>query len=338
MTRLLLVFVNGGILTTQGGLSGSVVTSLSSLASGGFNIITLSNVAEASALFSESQLQQIFDSQQIPLMEKVAFDCAGNDDTDTCVHKVAGLLAPTLAAGTFRLDQSAVIGESAVAQSLADHLGMTFYNTESSAKGAWPGIAGELLNKPRTAQVHRRSNETDIKVVVNLDPATQHISIDTGIGFFDHMLEQIGKHSGMSLELGCSGDLHIDEHHTVEDCALALGQALREALGDKRGIARYGFVLPMDECEVRISMDLSARPSFHFNGTFSRDKVGELSTEMVPHFFKSLSDSLGASLHITLEGENAHHQVEAIFKGAARVLGQAFTRQGQDLPSTKGML
>ena len=140
MTRLLLVFVNGGILTTQGGLSGSVVTSLSSLASGGFNIITLSNVAEASALFSESQLQQIFDSQQIPLMEKVAFDCAGNDDTDTCVHKVAGLLAPTLAAGTFRLDQSAVIGESAVAQSLANHLGMSFYNTESSAKGAWPGI------------------------------------------------------------------------------------------------------------------------------------------------------------------------------------------------------
>ena len=152
------------------------------------------------------------------------------------------------------------------------------------------------------------------------------------------MLDQLAKHGGFSLELECKGDLHIDEHHTVEDCALAIGQVLRDALGEKRGIERYGFVLPMDECEVRVSLDLSARPSFHFNGEFSRDKVGELSTEMVPHFFKSLSDTLGASLHITLQGDNAHHQVEASFKGVARTLRQAFKRSGTDLPTTKGLL
>ena len=333
MTRLLLVFVNGGLLTAEGGLAEKVITSLSSLATGGFEVITLSAKTDTPSLFSESQLRQILDSQRVPVAKNIVFDCAEIEDSDSCVQKIAGSLAPMLAAGTFRLDDSAVVGNSDVAKLLAKHLGMAFHDPIS-----WPDIASELLDKPRTAQVQRRSNETDIHVEVNLDPITQQITIDTGIGFFDHMLEQIGKHSGMSLKLKCNGDLHIDEHHTVEDCALALGQALREALGDKRGIARYGFVLPMDECEVRISMDLSARPSFHFNGEFSRDKVGELSTEMVPHFFKSLSDSLGASLHITLEGENAHHQVEAIFKGAARVLGQAFTRQGQDLPSTKGML
>jgi len=333
MTRLLLVFIDGGLLNAEGGLADRVITSLSSLATGGFEIIAISATSDTSTLFSESQLKQILDSQSIPVSKNVTFDSDVVDDTNSSVQIISGSMAPMLATGNFRLDDSAVVGDSNVARQLAEHLGMAFYEPVS-----WPDIASELLDKPRTAQVQRRSNETDIHVEVNLDPVTQHIAINTGIGFFDHMLEQIGKHSGMTLKLSCNGDLHIDEHHTVEDCALALGQALREALGDKRGIARYGFVLPMDECEVRISMDLSARPSFHFKGEFSRDKVGELSTEMVPHFFKSLSDSLGASLHITLEGENAHHQVEAIFKGAARVLGQAFTRQGQDLPSTKGML
>jgi imidazoleglycerol-phosphate dehydratase/histidinol-phosphatase len=136
----------------------------------------------------------------------------------------------------------------------------------------------------------------------------------------------------------CSGDLHIDEHHTIEDVALALGQALREALGDKRGIQRYGFLLPMDEADVEVTIDLGGRPFLVFEGVFARDRVGELPTELVPHFFRSLAETLGAALHIRVRGENTHHMIEVCFKGVARALRQAIARQGEALPTTKGML
>jgi imidazoleglycerol phosphate dehydratase HisB len=162
--------------------------------------------------------------------------------------------------------------------------------------------------------------------------------IDSGIGFFDHMLEQLAKHAGFGLQLRCRGDLHIDEHHTVEDCALALGEALRAALGDKAGIGRYGFLLPMDESEAQVTLDLSGRPYFVFDGQFGRDQIGGLPSELVPHFFRSLSQALGAALHISVRGENTHHMIEACFKGVGRALRPALRREGYDLPSTKGAL
>jgi imidazoleglycerol-phosphate dehydratase/histidinol-phosphatase len=152
------------------------------------------------------------------------------------------------------------------------------------------------------------------------------------------MLEQLAKHGGFALELNCSGDLHIDEHHTVEDCALSIGEALRRALGEKRGIGRYGFLLAMDESEAQVAIDLSGRAYFTFEGHFGRQQVGALPSELVPHFFRSLSDSLGAALHLTVRGENTHHMIEACFKGVGRALRPALRREGRDLPSTKGML
>jgi imidazoleglycerol-phosphate dehydratase/histidinol-phosphatase len=208
---------------------------------------------------------------------------------------------------------------------------------DGGAKMSWPSIAARILGAARRAKIERRTKETAVSVAIDLSVEGPS-RIATGLGFFDHMLEQIAKHGGFALELDCKGDLEIDEHHTVEDCALALGSALREALGDKHGIARYGFVLPMDEAEAEIAIDLSGRPYFVWEGRFERERIGELPTELVPHFFRSLAEALGASLHIRVRGENAHHMVEACFKGVGRTLRQAIRREGRELPSTKGVL
>jgi imidazoleglycerol-phosphate dehydratase/histidinol-phosphatase len=152
------------------------------------------------------------------------------------------------------------------------------------------------------------------------------------------MIEQLARHGGFALQLSCRGDLHIDEHHTVEDCALAIGEALRAALGDKAGIGRYGFLLAMDESEAQVAIDLSGRPYFVFEGQFGREQVGALPSELVPHFFRSLAQSLGAALHLTVRGENTHHMIEACFKGVGRALRPALRRDGYELPTTKGTL
>jgi imidazoleglycerol-phosphate dehydratase/histidinol-phosphatase len=198
--------------------------------------------------------------------------------------------------------------------------------------------------------------ETDIAFASNLGvrdlDRRAEPAIATGLGFFDHMLEQIGKHGGFALSVHCAGDLHIDEHHTVEDVALALGQALKQALGDTRGIGRYGaagsdgagqpvpaaLVLPMDETIASAALDFSGRPYFVFDGAFPREQVGDLPTELVPHFFRSLCDASGLNLHLSVRGENCHHMVEACFKAFARALRQAIRREGSELPSTKGSL
>jgi imidazoleglycerol-phosphate dehydratase / histidinol-phosphatase len=232
---------------------------------------------------------------------------------------------------------SAMVGDRATDIEFADNLGVRgFYvRRHGSDAETWPAIVRALTE--RKAVVERKTKETDIRVAVNLD-ATAPVKIVTGIGFFDHMLEQLAKHGGFSLDLNCRGDLEIDEHHTVEDCALALGEALRVALGAKLGIARYGFVLPMDEAQVRVAIDLSGRSYGVFEGRFSREAVGGLPTELVPHFFKSLAESLKAAVHVTITGENTHHMIEACFKGTGRALRQAFRREGEELPSTKGIL
>jgi imidazoleglycerol-phosphate dehydratase / histidinol-phosphatase len=195
----------------------------------------------------------------------------------------------------------------------------------------------EELLMPRTADVTRETRETRVQVRVDLE-ATGPVRVETGIGFFNHMLEQLATHGGFSMDLRAEGDLDVDEHHTVEDCALALGEALNKALGTKHGIARYGFLLPMDESLAQIAIDLSGRPYAVFSGTFPREEVGGLPTELVPHFFRSLSQSLGAAIHVSVKGENTHHMIEACFKGVGRSLRQAIRREGADLPTTKGVL
>ena len=235
------------------------------------------------------------------------------------------------------LAASAMVGDRDTDIEFANNLGVRGIRVRrnGNAEETWPAILRSLGE--RKATVKRKTKETDIEVRVNLD-ATAPVKIVTGIGFFDHMLEQVAKHGGFSLQLTCNGDLEIDEHHTVEDCALALGDALRQALGDKVGIARYGFVLPMDEAQVRVAIDLSGRAYGVFEGKFAREAVGGLPTELVPHFFKSLAETLKAAVHVTITGENTHHMIEACFKGTGRALHQAFRREGEELPSTKGML
>ncbi len=189
----------------------------------------------------------------------------------------------------------------------------------------------------RRAKITRKTNETTIDVKINLDAPTP-IRIATGIGFYDHMLEQIAKHGGFALTLECTGDLHIDPHHTIEDCAIVIGTALRKALGDKRGIGRYGFVVPMDEAEAACSIDLSGRTYLKFNGNFSSPMLGDLPTDLIEHVFRSFAENLAATLHISVKGENTHHMVEACFKALGRTLRQAIAVDGSELPSSKGIL
>ncbi len=246
-----------------------------------------------------------------------------------------GMVLDYLKTGELDLADSWVIGDRETDLQLAENMGIGGLRLGADGHD-WDQIAHQLVNRPRTATVKRTTRETDISVSVDLDATGTQI--ETGIGFFDHMLDQLASHGGFRLELQCRGDLEIDEHHTVEDCALALGEALNAALGDRRGIGRYGFVLPMDESRAQVTVDLSGRPAFQFDADFPRGQVGQLSTEMVKHFFASLSQSLGAALHLAVTGENTHHMVEGLFKGAGRALRPALVRSGNEMPSTKGQL
>ena len=247
-----------------------------------------------------------------------------------------GMVLEYLKSGELDLEDSWVIGDRQTDLQLADNMGIGGILCGPDGR-AWVEIGRELCKRPRRATVQRNTNETRISVEVDLDDSGGN-EISTGIGFFDHMLDQVASHGGFRLLLSCKGDLEIDEHHSVEDCALALGQALDKALGDRRGIGRYGFVLPMDESLAEVAIDLSGRPIIEFTADFPRDMVGGMSTEMVRHFFASLSQSLRCALHLKVTGENTHHMVEGLFKGAGRALRPALARQGTELPSTKGVL
>jgi imidazoleglycerol-phosphate dehydratase/histidinol-phosphatase len=256
-----------------------------------------------------------------------------------CRKPKIGMVREFLAAQSIDQARSFMIGDRDTDMEFAANLGVQGLKVtlQGPPHEAWPAIVQRILGKARRAQVHRKTKETDVDVCVDLS-LDGPSSISTGLGFFDHMLEQIAKHGGFALDLRCKGDLQIDEHHTIEDCALALGSALREALGDKRGIARYGFLLAMDEAEAQVALDLSGRPYFVWEGRFDRERVGELPTELVPHFFRSLAETLGAALHISVRGENSHHMIESCFKGVGRSLRQAIRLEGHELPSTKGSL
>jgi imidazoleglycerol-phosphate dehydratase/histidinol-phosphatase len=287
---------------------------------------------------------QLFESQGI-VFRDILIDRSLPEDNAATRKPGIGLALPLLRERDIDWARSAMVGDRDTDDAFAANLGIRAFRLHTEQFGGsipdegwdWEGIAHALADAPRTASVVRNTRETRIRVEVDLD-RTADPQVTTGLGFFDHMLEQLGKHGGFALNLRCEGDLHIDEHHTVEDSALALGQALREALGDKRGIGRYGFTLPMDETLAQAAVDFSGRPWCVFEGTFTRERVGDLPTELVPHFFRSLCDAAGLNLNLQVRGDNDHHKIEASFKVVARALRQAIRREGRDLPSTKGAL
>jgi imidazoleglycerol-phosphate dehydratase/histidinol-phosphatase len=256
-----------------------------------------------------------------------------------CRKPHTGLVDAYVAQAPLDTAHSVMVGDRDTDLEFAANLGILGLRVrvQGPADETWPAIAARIIGGARRAKIRRTTKETDVEIEVDLSREGPS-QIATGIGFFDHMLEQIAKHGGFSLNLSCRGDLRIDEHHTVEDCALAFGTALREALGDKRGIARYGFLLAMDEAEAQVALDLSGRPYFVWEGRLTRERIGDLPTELVPHFFRSLAETLGAALHLRVSGENTHHMVESCFKGVGRSLRQAIRVEGAELPSTKGVL
>ena len=282
---------------------------------------------------------QVFESQGIVFRE-VLVDCSWPADNAPTRKPGLGLVQHYLRDRGIDLDRSAMVGDRETDIQFARNLGIRGFQLRTQQFGGewdWAGIAHELADAPRRAQVQRNTRETRISVELDLDRATE-AEVSTGLPFFDHMLDQIGKHGGIALKVRAEGDLHIDEHHTIEDTGIALGQALKQALGDKRGIARYGFTLPMDETLASAALDFGGRPYLVFDGSFKRERVGDMPTELVEHFFRSVCDAAALNLNLRVEGENDHHKVEALFKAFARALRMAVRREGADLPSTKGVL
>ena len=238
--------------------------------------------------------------------------------------------------GSYDLASSFVIGDRESDMELARNLGATGLKLGDLS---WAEIAARVRASERRCTVSRKTAETDISICVDLDGGLESYS-DTGLRFFDHMLDQLSHHGGISLQIRCKGDLDVDEHHTVEDVGIALGEALKTALGDKRGIDRYGFALPMDESRAMVLLDLGGRSELVWDVRFTREYVGDVPTEMFRHFFKSMSDAMKANLYVSARGENNHHLAEAVFKAFARTLRQAVRRDvfKYELPSSKGLL
>ena len=247
--------------------------------------------------------------------------------------------------GNYDLENSYVIGDRLTDVELAKNLGTKsiYISKEKSdlatiTTRSWEEIYQNLSSVHRVGRVRRTTKETDIEVEVNLDGNGKN-EISTGLGFYDHMLEQISKHGGIDLKVQVKGDLEIDEHHTIEDTAIALGEAFTEALGIKKGIERYGWLLPMDDCLAQVAIDFGGRPWLVWEADFKREMVGEMPTEMFLHFFKSFSDAAKCNLNIKAEGENEHHKIEAIFKGFAKAIKMAVRKTGETgIPSTKGVI
>lgn len=258
-------------------------------------------------------------------------------DNCLCRKPHLGLLSSYLKRQDIDWNHSYVIGDRETDMTLAKNMGIAGYLIGPKSWN-WQSLEEDLLNKPRKSSISRKTSETDIFVEVNLD-STRPSQISTGIGMFDHMLEQLAKHSGICMTIQCKGDLEIDSHHSIEDTAIVLGTCIKQALGEKIGIERYGYVLPMDEAQCQVCIDLCNRPFFTLEGSWSTTYFGDLSLEMVKHFFQSFAQNLGANIHMSVKGENGHHMVEALFKTLGRSLKKAIVKKlTGELASTKGIL
>ena len=326
-----------------------VIPALLSLKDDGYEFVMVTN---QDGLGTESFPQEEFDiphnflmgllaSQGIKFKEVLISPHFAEANSE-CRKPRVGLVLKYLQDPSWSREDSAVIGDRESDIGLAENMGIKGIKIANESSGnalSWADIVASLTKNERQATEVRNTKETAITVSVNLDRQKPSDKIETGIGFLDHMLDQISRHSGIGLSVACKGDLEIDDHHTVEDIGLALGTCLKKALGQKIGIHRYGFLLPMDDVQAQIALDLGGRPFFRFEGEFKRPMIGELASEMIPHFFRSLSESLGANLHMKIDSGNEHHMAEALFKGFARTLKQAISSDGStQLPSTKGVL
>ncbi|MGE9549689.1 bifunctional histidinol-phosphatase/imidazoleglycerol-phosphate dehydratase HisB [Erwinia amylovora] len=320
-----------------------VIPTLLALQKAGYKLVMITN---QDGLGTDSFPQADFDGPHDLMMQILTSQGIQFDEVLICPHKPEDncdcrkpktqMVMAWLADGLLDTANSYVIGDRTTDLQLASNMGIQGLHYSQSGLN-WQAIGQQLTKRDRHAVVNRITKETQIHVEVWLDREGDS-QFNTGVGFFDHMLDQIATHGGFRMNIEVKGDLYIDDHHTVEDTGLALGEALLKALGDKRGIGRFGFVLPMDECLARCALDISGRPHLEYKAEFNYQRVGDLSTEMVEHFFRSLSYTMASTLHLKTKGKNDHHRVESLFKAFGRTLRQAIRVEGNTLPSSKGVL
>jgi imidazoleglycerol-phosphate dehydratase/histidinol-phosphatase len=292
---------------------------------------------------AQNKIIQAFENEGVKFSEVLIDKSFPEDNAPT--RKPGTAMLTHYIKGNYDLENSCVIGDRNSDVQLAKNLGAKaiFIGNDKNpdailTTASWKEIYTFLKSLPRKETVERVTNETQISVTVNLDGSGKS-SIHTGLGFFDHMLEQIAKHGNIDLDIAVKGDLHIDEHHTIEDVAITFGEAFLKALGSKKGITRYGFLLPMDDCLAQVAIDFGGRPWLVWEADFKREKIGEMPTEMFMHFFKSFSDQAKCNLNIKAEGENEHHKIESIFKAFAKAIQSAVSKtDNYSIPSTKGTL
>jgi len=290
---------------------------------------------------AQNKIIQAFRNEGI-VFEEVLIDKSFEEEGKDTRKPNTGLMTKYIY-GNYDLKNSYVIGDRNTDMQLAQNLGCQgIYIGDKNKKATlstqdWNEVFRFLKYKPRKAEVTRKTKETNIQLAINLD-GEGHAEINSGLGFLDHMLEQISKHGEIDLRIKVEGDLDVDEHHTVEDVAIVLGQAFSKALGSKKGIMRYGFMLPMDDCLTQLAIDFGGRPWFKWKAKFKREKIGDVPTELFSHFFKSFSDAAQCNLNIKAKGTNEHHKIESIFKAFAKAIFMAKKKVSNNIPSTKGSI